>query len=172
MAGKTGGILWRDNLPLPVKSPSPKGRGDLGKEMTYQPNFRGDYPYPTLTHFAREMRKQPTDAEKVLWGALRKHKFQGLHFRRQHQIGNTIADFYCHEKRLVVEVDGPVHLSPERQNADRVKNEYLDFAGMKVVRIQNEEVLGDLEGVLKKIGKAMFLPPLVKTTLPQGERDC
>jgi very-short-patch-repair endonuclease len=119
--------------------------------MDHRPNFRGDYPYPTLTGFAREMRKAATEAETVLWEALRKHRFMNLHFRRQHQIGNTIADFYCHEKRLVIEVDGLVHLRKERQEADRVKNEYLDFAGMKVVRFTNDEVIKDLEGVLEKI---------------------
>jgi very-short-patch-repair endonuclease len=122
--------------------------------MRQKSNFRGDYPFPTLTGFAREMRKAPTDAEKVLWEELRKHRLLGLHFRRQHQIGNTIADFYCHEKRLVVEVDGPVHLREERKDADKVKNEYLDFAGMKVVRVTNADVLENMDGVLEKIGKA------------------
>ena len=83
-----------------------------------------------LLERAREMRMKATPAEAFAWGLFRDRQFLGLKFRRQHQIGNYIADFYCHEKRLVVELDGPVHDSDERRTMDRNRDAYLESLGM------------------------------------------
>ena len=104
---------------------------------------------------AREFRKAPTRAEAILWERLRNRRLNGLKFRRQHPIGPYIVDFYCAQHRLIVEIDGPVHrLQAEH---DRLRAEELERRGYRILRVTNEEVERDIEGVLKKIAKACGL---------------
>lgn len=98
-----------------------------------------------LAERSKELRRDETSAEGVLWDALRAKRFGGFKFRRQHTIGRFIVDFVCNEASLVVEVDGPTH--DEAKDAQR--DLLLSRAGYKVVRINNQEVYENLEGVLE-----------------------
>jgi very-short-patch-repair endonuclease len=89
---------------------------------------------------AKELRNAETHAEKVLWSYLRK-KPLGLKFIRQHPFGIFILDFYCHQIKLVIEVDGSVHLKEEVKQRDKEREEILFKSGLNVIRFTNEDVL-------------------------------
>ena len=101
-----------------------------------------------LQAFARNMRAAPTDAEATLWRQLRAHRFAGHKFKRQQPIGNYIVDFVCFEARLVVEVDGGQH---NESVADEARDEWLEARGYRVMRFWNNDVMGNLDGVLLTI---------------------
>lgn len=134
--------------------PSPIGRGAAGEGV----NYRGGAAYSSLVERARELRKSQTTAEEILWELLRDRRFLGLKFRRQHQIGQFIADFYCDERKLVIEVDGSVHEQEEVKEQDRVKEEYLRSLSMTVVRILNEEIVKNPSRAFEKIHSALPSP--------------
>jgi type I restriction enzyme R subunit len=114
-------------------------------------SYRGNLQFAGLLKEARELRKNQTPAEEMLWQLLRNRKLNGLKFRRQHQIGSYITDFYCHEKKLIVELDGAVHNTPERQKHDSTRDKFLTSSGFNILRFPNEEVFNNTEEVLKKI---------------------
>jgi very-short-patch-repair endonuclease len=93
-----------------------------------------------------------TPAETILWKELRTNKLNGLHFRRQQIIDGYIADFYCHQHELIVEIDGGIHERQTVSDADR--EEYLSARGFQIIRFTNDEVSKDLKGVLQKIVEA------------------
>ncbi len=100
---------------------------------------------------ARELRRDLTSAENLLWQALRRSQLKGRHFRRQQVIRGFIVDFYCHSAGIVVEVDGPAH--DGNVDYDSERGEVLASLGLHEVRFTNEEVEGDLPGVLRRIGE-------------------
>ncbi|HEU4882834.1 MAG TPA: endonuclease domain-containing protein, partial [Longimicrobium sp.] len=102
---------------------------------------------------AKVHRQQPTEAERVLWSALRRQKLSGLPFRRQHPVGRFILDFYCPRKKLCVELDGPSH--DGREIVDQARTEALATLNIRVIRFRNEEVLSDLPSVLQRIEAAV-----------------
>lgn len=106
---------------------------------------------PTLKKIRADLRNNLTPAEEELWRLLRKHQLQGLKFRRQHSIGNFIVDFYCAAQKLIIEVDGAVHDSPEAVANDKLRDETLHELGFKVLRIRNDEVFLGPDKVLNKI---------------------
>ena len=122
-------------------------------------HYRGGPEFFGLLERAREMREKATSAEAFAWELFRNRQFLGLKFRRQHQIGNYIVDFYCHEKRLVVELDGPVHDSDERRTMDRNRDAYLESLGMTVVRIKNQHLLQHTREALNEIADALNPSP-------------
>lgn len=95
-----------------------------------------------------ELRKNSTPQEKVLWSKLRGKNLK-YKFKRQHSIGNFIADFYCAEKKLVVELDGSQHL--DNKEYDNERTEYFESLGLKVIRFWNDEVNKNVMGVVMKI---------------------
>ena len=99
----------------------------------------------------RKLRGKQTDAEKLLWECLRRKRLKGLKFRRQHPIGRYIADFYCPEARLVIELDGGIHQFKDQKEYDRVRQEMIEMRGIRVVRIKNDEVEQDKESVISKV---------------------
>ncbi|MBI3332431.1 endonuclease domain-containing protein [Candidatus Peregrinibacteria bacterium] len=102
---------------------------------------------------AKSLRKRSTRPEIILWEKLRCHRLRGLKFRRQVPIGKFIVDFYCHEHRLVVEVDGLAHeLLHKKKDKDR--DQLLQRAGYKVLRIPNNHVYQCLDGALFRIAHA------------------
>jgi very-short-patch-repair endonuclease len=103
---------------------------------------------------ARQFRREPTRAEAILWQQLRGEKLNGLRFRRQHPLEGCITDFCCPEKRLVVEVDGDVHLEPENAERDALRDKRLRVDGYTVLCVTNEQVMGDLQQVLGRIAAA------------------
>ncbi|GAB3538633.1 DUF559 domain-containing protein [Pontibacter brevis] len=100
------------------------------------------------------LRSNMIPAEEELWKLLRKHKLNGLKFRRQHSIGSYIVDFYCASEKLVIEVDGAVHDTAEAIANDKVRDETLQHLGYKIIRIRNSEVFDTPEFVLKRIAAA------------------
>jgi very-short-patch-repair endonuclease len=102
-----------------------------------------------LTHTAKELRKQSTDAERLLWRHLRAKQMEGLKFRRQEQIGRFIADFVCYEKMIIVEADGGQHALEVEKDEERTL--WLNAQGFTVLRFWNHEILTNREGVLETI---------------------
>jgi very-short-patch-repair endonuclease len=109
---------------------------------------------PLVQQAAETLRKRATPAEALLWQALRGRACGGMKFRRQHAVGPFILDFYCPEARLVVEVDGEIHDSPDTQEHDALRSEHLERYGYRVLRVRNAEVISDLPGVLALIERA------------------
>jgi very-short-patch-repair endonuclease len=101
---------------------------------------------------AKELRQQMTPAEKVLWDRLRSRRLGSFKFRRQHPIGPYIADFYCAAPRLVVEVDGSVHIG--QAEADGQRNQQMAEYGYRVLRVSNQAIETDLESVIYRILEA------------------
>lgn len=101
------------------------------------------------------MRSAPTAAEAVLWQALRAHRLEGWKFRRQQVLLGYIADFYCEEADLCLEVDGAVHAHRDQEAWDAARDEAMKVHGIHVLRLKNEAVLKDLPGALKKVLKAL-----------------
>ncbi len=113
-----------------------------------------------IIDFCRELRKNQTEAEKVLWTHLRNRNFCEHKFLRQHPIwvanefGRNlyyIPDFYCHGAKLVIEADGPIHLL--KKDYDKNRDEVLGLLGLNVIRFENEQILADLNSVLTEIKK-------------------
>jgi very-short-patch-repair endonuclease len=114
--------------------------------------------------FARQMRAQPTDAERVLWQRLRHDvALTGSHFRRQALVGSFIVDFASRKAKLVIELDGGQH--DWQQASDAPRTQRIEAAGYRVLRFWNHDVFGNLEGVLSEIQRA--LPPTPDPS-PQG----
>jgi very-short-patch-repair endonuclease len=114
--------------------------------------------------FARNMRAQPTDAERMLWRRLRHDiALAGSHFRRQALIGQFIVDFVSRKAKLVIELDGGQHV--EHQQADARRTGLIEARGCRVLRFWNHDVLGNIDGVLIEIQSALTPTP---DPSPQG----
>ena len=98
---------------------------------------------------AKVLRREMTEAEKVLWKHLRKGNQNGMYFRRQHPYGIYILDFFCFEANLVVEVDGKIHLKQKEYDLERTM--YLEASGLIVMRFENEDINNRIEWVLELI---------------------
>src|SRR5258706_833886 len=102
---------------------------------------------------ARQLRLNPTPAERHAWAVLRGRGVLGLKFRRQHVLHGFIVDFYCAAERLVLEVEGDIHDATDRQGFDAARAAFLEAAGYRVVRIRNRDVTrAKLEEVLRASG--------------------
>ena len=106
---------------------------------------------PDIRKLARRMRKEPTDAERKLWRALRDWSPPGTNFRRQAPIGRYIADFACHTSKIVIEVDGGQHAEEIQERRDEGRTEWLLSQGYRVIRFWNTDVLLNMRGVLDQI---------------------
>ena len=106
--------------------------------------------YLLLKNFAQTNKQFPTDAEKLLWEHIRAKQLS-VKFNRQHIIGDYIVDFVCIEKELIIEVDGGYHSEYEQIEKDEFRTQQLRDWGFSVIRFKNEDVLGDISGVLNKI---------------------
>ena len=110
------------------------------------------HPYnPKLKQLSRELRKNMTDAEKLLWSKLRMKQLKGLMFSRQKPLGEYIADFYCHQAKLVIEVDGGQHFSDDSIEYDKIRDEFIGSMGLTVLRFTNTDVLKNIDGVIEVI---------------------
>ncbi len=104
---------------------------------------------PIKQERAKQLRREMTPAEKKLWYYLRNNQLNGLHFRRQQVIDGFIADFYCHDAGVVIEVDGGIH---ERQREyDVERDRIISSRGLQVIRICNEEIQKDIYQVMQRI---------------------
>ncbi len=102
-----------------------------------------------VRQYAKDLRSKMTLSEKVLWQELRNRKLNGLKFRRQHPIDTFIADFYCHEKKLVVEIDGEIHKYQKQYDIGRTAE--MKRFGINVLRFSNENILFSISSVIKEI---------------------
>jgi FlaA1/EpsC-like NDP-sugar epimerase/very-short-patch-repair endonuclease len=143
----------------PTPAPSPVGRGTCQESpyMTADPAL-----YEILKEYSREMRKNPTDAERAAWTVLSDENL-GYKFRRQHIIGDYIVDFVCLEKQLVIEIDGEYHNEWEQQINDEERTEWLHKRGFNVIRFTNAEVIAEPTLFAQKVKSALNSP------LPTGE---
>jgi very-short-patch-repair endonuclease len=106
----------------------------------------------TPLKYARSLRKDMTDAERVLWRLLRNRRMDGWRFRRQEPIDRYIVDFACFEARLIIEVDGGQHYESKR---DQTRDAYLQSQGFRVLRLWNTDVLTNRDGVYRTIMTAL-----------------
>jgi very-short-patch-repair endonuclease len=104
---------------------------------------------------ARTLRKNSTDAERILWSELRDHRLNGASFRRQVPIENYIADFMCHAARLVIELDGGQHFTDHVEQADAARSAAIEAKGFQVLRFNNHDVMTNRAGVLETIASAI-----------------
>ena len=107
-----------------------------------------------LTQTARELRNNPTEAEKYLWYMLR-FKNLGVKFRRQAVIGSYIVDFVCFKKKVIIEADGGQHADSQ---ADKVRDLWFREQGFKIIRFWNYDILGNRDGVLQRIVEYLECP--------------
>ena len=114
-------------------------------------SFREHYRHRAVRMIARRLRRDMTPSEKILWQAIRKRRLGGMRFIRQHPVGVSIVDFYCHEKRLAVEVDGPIHRDTDVAERDRARQELIEQYGIRFYRCTSAAVEQDLERVLAEI---------------------
>ena len=144
--------------------PSPSGRGAGGEGATRRHH---DIPAETL-RFARKLRQQQTDAESLVWMLLRDRRLGGYKFRRQYPVTPYILDFYCHEARLAIEVDGGQHADSRRY--DSTRDAFLTAQGIQVLRFWNNQVFAETEAVLEAIWQALQIrAPSPPIPLPEGE---
>lgn len=106
-----------------------------------------------LHRFAKQLRKNSTDTERLLWSRLRNKRFEGLKFRRQEPIGRYIVDFICYEKKLIIECDGSQHINNKEK--DIIRDQYLKERGFKVLRFWDTDVLQNIDDVLEAIFQAI-----------------
>jgi very-short-patch-repair endonuclease len=150
-----GVALVAENNPHPNLPP------ERGKEFyEHQPRDQ------KLKAHSRRLRKDMTDVEKKLWSHLRYEQL-GVKFRRQYPMGTYIPDFVCLEQKLIIELDGGQHAT--QQDYDQKRDAFFKDQGFRMLRFWNNEVLGNMEGVLQVIFGALFTP--LPNPLPQGERE-
>ena len=160
-----GGALICNGEASPLPSPKGKGAGE-----TFPLKGRGIQTadkawYGLLKGFAEENRNNPTEAESVLWEALR-GKGLSDKFRQQHIIADFIVDFFCYDKNLVIEVDGGYHNYPQQMKLDAERTKALEALGYIEIRFTNEEILCDTDRVLKVISN--FCAALPSKSHPSG----
>jgi very-short-patch-repair endonuclease len=104
-----------------------------------------------LTEYSQNLRRKPTDAERKLWSKLRLKQLNDFQFYRQKVLGNYIVDFCCPALKLVIEVDGSQHYSEDGIKADKIRDDYLQSLGLKVLRFNDYDVLTNISGVVENI---------------------
>ncbi|MEA2204654.1 MAG: anthraniloyl-CoA monooxygenase [Blastocatellia bacterium] len=159
------GLGGKEEAPAnPTPNPSP--RAGRGKNAEVQWKLGGTS--PTTAYLARQLRKDSTSAERILWECLRGRRLAGAKFRRQHPLGtNYIADFYCSEVGLAIELDGSVHDSNKGRWADGIRHRQLAVSGVKFLRFENSRVFDDLDGLLHQI--AQYL--VASNPQPEGSEE-
>lgn len=100
---------------------------------------------------SKQLRVKMTQAEILMWDKLKNKQFKGYKFRRQHPIHHFIVDFYCHELKLIIEIDGKYHDSEEQKNKDLDRTELLKFQRLREIRFTNEEIINAIGSVIKKL---------------------
>jgi very-short-patch-repair endonuclease len=112
---------------------------------------------PEKTAQARSLRRDAPFPERILWRRLRAGQLDGRRFRRQHVVGPYIADFYCPDASLLIELDGLSHEGCDAYDADRTR--FLEAQGFRVIRFSNDEVVRSVDDVVYRIGLEVGLPP-------------
>ena len=150
-AGKIGKFILDtiedDTLIRPADTFSRQGRREVPEELK-----------KNILKYAKDLRKNSTEPEQILWHFLRGRQFNDLKFRRQARIDNYIVDFVCFEKKLVIELDGSGHLSPEQIENDKKRDKYLKENNFKVIRFFNDKISNNIEEALEEIYQEIMLP--------------
>jgi very-short-patch-repair endonuclease len=108
---------------------------------------------PYVFDYAKKLRREATEAERILWEYLKNRKLNGKKFRRQHVIDKFILDFYCHESRLAIELDGAIHTKESVREYDEIREAHISEHHIKIIRFQNEDILFNIKSVLEEIIK-------------------
>jgi very-short-patch-repair endonuclease len=108
-----------------------------------------------LAAFSRQLRNNPTDAERYLWSKVRMKQISGYQFYRQKPLGKYIVDFYCPGAKLVIEIDGEDHFQKNKIAEDKKREEFLGTIGLKVLRFNNKDILSNIDGVIEQIALEM-----------------
>ena len=124
-----------------------------------------------LTHFAKNLRKQSTDTERVVWKHLRAKNFKGLKFRRQQPVGKYIVDFVCFEKKIIIELDGGQHAMLSENQKDVERDKWFEAQGYIVLRFWDNEVLMNTQEVLEVIKGHCFKSPSPQSPPIKGGED-
>ena len=111
----------------------------------------GNYKNSELVSKARILRNNMTRAEIILWSRIREKKINGYKFRRQQIIFDYIVDFYCHDLKLIIEVDGEMHSLPENKKLDSKRDNILKLNGYHIIRLSNVEVETEINSAINKI---------------------
>jgi very-short-patch-repair endonuclease len=141
--------------PNPLSHAAGEGGRIAAPDLSSRAAGEGEYKLPRasreLIARARQLRREATTAESLLWELLRDRRLLGRKFRRQHPIGQFIADFFCDDARLIIEIDGAVHREPTQQERDRLREEILREHGFAMLRFTNEQIFDHTEQVLQEI---------------------
>ena len=127
-------------------------------------DFKTAYPdsYSTIKQNAKDNRSMMTDAERYLWNYIKNEQI-GVRFRRQHIIGDYIVDFICLKQKLIIEVDGGYHNNPTQQQKDRIRQNWLESMGYKVLRFNNNDIFHQIESVITIIKQNISIDLPFKT---------
>jgi very-short-patch-repair endonuclease len=104
-----------------------------------------------LKAFAQRLRNKCTGSEKILWRYLKGKQLMGYTFHRQKPLDHFIADFYCYDLKLVIELDGYTHDFPEVKKKDKRKQQRLESIGLTIIRFKDEEIFGEIDEVIRVI---------------------
>jgi very-short-patch-repair endonuclease len=124
------------------------------RSLKHSTNLHLDAAASVYSH-AKELRRSQTEAEQKLWALLRNRQVKGKKFRRQHAIANYVVDFYCHECKLAIELDGLHHKTTEAKEYDNARTKLLSEYGIIVLRFWNAEVMNEPERVLQQISSCL-----------------
>ncbi|ABC98542.1 hypothetical protein SYN65AY6LI_03075 [Synechococcus sp. 65AY6Li] len=149
------GNVFVPSPPNPLSHAAGEGGRIAAPDLSSRAAGEGGYELPRasreLIARARQLRREATTAESLLWELLRDRRLLGRKFRRQHPIGQFIADFFCDDARLIIEIDGAVHREPTQQERDRLREEILREHGFAILRFTNDQILDRTEQVLQEI---------------------
>jgi very-short-patch-repair endonuclease len=149
------GNVFVPSPPGPLSHAAGEGGRIAAPDLSSRAAGEGGYELPKasreLIARARQLRREATTAESLLWELLRDRRLLGRKFRRQHPIGQFIADFFCDDARLIIEIDGAVHHEPTQQERDRLREEILREHGFSILRFTNDQILDRTEQVLQEI---------------------
>lgn len=149
------GNVFVPSPPGPLSHAAGEGGRIAAPDLSSRAAGEGGYELPKasqeLIARARQLRREATTAESLLWELLRDRRLLGRKFRRQHPIGQFIADFFCDDARLIIEIDGAVHREPTQQERDRLREEILREHGFAILRFTNDQILDRTEQVLQEI---------------------
>jgi very-short-patch-repair endonuclease len=163
--------IWHSVPPLPLAGEG-WGGGFRDEEIAMDDPERPTWKVPPkLRSNARALRKNSTDAERLLWSELRDHRLNGARFRRQVPIENFIADFVCHAANLVIELDGGQHFSDDGERADAARTAVIADKGFRVLRFSNLDVMTNRAGVLETIAAAIEARAPTPTLPRKRERE-
>jgi len=146
---------WADegkrSIVRPHPNPLPRGEGEQERFIYMQKQKTSE----KILNCARSLRRSQTPQEIILWSRLRDRTCKNLKFRRQYPIGSYILDFVCLKRKLVIELDGCQHKIKEQKTHDKLRTQFLEEEGFRVLRFWNNDVNKNLDGVIFKIEESL-----------------